>query len=258
LKPERANSIKEAGINVVTLANNHLLDCGRAAVLDTLESLTQAGLSPLGAGSDETTAQIPVIQLAQGKRIGLLNYYWNPRTAARENRPGSCRDTPERLEAGIRSLREKADRVVVIFHWGIPYKLTPLPEDLAKARFAIDCGADVVVGHHPHVIQPFEVYRGHPIFYSVGNFTFGSGNSKAEGMIVSFHFEDGKTGVLVHPLYVKNRDPRVAYQPKVLGGEAALHKLGQLVSRSGASGELLQIENGVGRLSLLGNGSLQA
>ena len=75
--------------------------------------------------------------------------------------------------------------------------------------------------HHPHVIGPCEIYRGRPIFYSVGNFAFGSGNSKAEGLLVGFRCEPGWLTVEVYPLYVKNRDPRVDYQPKVLRGLSA-------------------------------------
>jgi poly-gamma-glutamate capsule biosynthesis protein CapA/YwtB (metallophosphatase superfamily) len=131
------------------------------------------------------------------------------------------------------------DRIVVEFHWGVPYERTPLAEDREKARLAIACGADAVVGHHPHVIQPFEIHGQCPIFYSVGNFTFGSGNSRAEGLMVGFRFGPNETEVEVYPLYVKNRDPRVRYQPKVLRGEAAARVLGSLAEMSGAHGVAL-------------------
>src|SRR5262245_31098860 len=169
-----AGSLTRAGINVVTLANNHLLDCGRAGVLETLEVLSAANVLRLGAGVNEHAAHAPVILNAGRLRIGLLGYYWNRRCAATSEKPGSAIDPPEALEADIRGLRERADRIVITFHWGVPYERVPSPEDCAKARFAIDCGADAVVGHHPHIAQPFEIYRGYPIFYSVGNFAFGS------------------------------------------------------------------------------------
>jgi poly-gamma-glutamate capsule biosynthesis protein CapA/YwtB (metallophosphatase superfamily) len=153
-------------------------------------------------------------------------------------------DTPEDLRADIGALCKKVDRVVVEFHWGIPYECEPLPEDREKARLAVDCGADVVVGHHPHVIQPMEVYRGCPIFYSVGNFTFGSGNSLAEGLMVGFRFEQEETEVQVYPLYVKNRDPRVNYQPKVLRGSAGRKTLQRLAEISGENGRFLTLEAG--------------
>lgn len=250
LKPEIARSLKETGINVVALANNHLLDCGRQGVLDTLDALTSVGIRHLGAGPDDKRAYDPVVQVADGTRIGLLNYYWNPRTAAREKLAGSAMDTTERLASGIRGLKKEAEKVVVIFHWGIPYEREPLPEDRVKARYAVDCGADVVIGHHPHVVQPFEVHHGHPIFYSIGNFAFGSANSRAEGAIIGLRFDNDGINVLIHPLYVKNRDPRVAYQPKVISGDGARRNLSRLAFRSAESGQLLRIEEGVGKLNL--------
>jgi hypothetical protein len=102
----------------------------------------------------------------------------------------------------------------------------------------------VVVGHHPHIIQPMEVYRGCPIFYSVGNFTFGSGNSLAEGLMVGFRFGEEETEVQVYPIYVKNRDPRVNYQPKVLRGSAGRKTLRRLAEMSGENGRFFTLEAG--------------
>jgi hypothetical protein len=183
-------------------------------------------------------------------RIGLLAYYWNRRTAATAERPGSAMDPPEAIENDIRTLREHADRIVVTFHWGVPYERKPSFADRAKARFAVDCGADAVVGHHPHIVQPFEIYSGCPIFYSVGNFAFGSGNSRAEGLLVGLRFEDKKTEVDVYPLYVKNRDPRVNYQPKLLTGKAAERVLTGLARISGDSAAFLKLQNGRGQIEL--------
>ncbi|GAC1499716.1 MAG: hypothetical protein NVS1B6_05790 [Steroidobacteraceae bacterium] len=81
------------------------------------------------------------------------------------------------------------DRVVGTFHWGETYQRLPCAADVAKARLAIDLGADVVIGHHPHIVQPYEIYRQRLIFYSIGNFTFGSGNSRAEGLLLELSFE---------------------------------------------------------------------
>ena len=250
VNPRLASALTRAGINVLTLANNHLLDCGRSGVLETLDVLAHAGLAPLGAGLNLEEAHRPVIRQAGRWRVGLLGYYWNRRTAATADQPGSAMDPAEALSADIRALRERADRVVVIFHWGVPYVRGPGPEDRAKARLAIDLGADAVVGHHPHVIQPFEVYHGRPIFFSVGNFAFGSGNSRAEGLLVGIRFEESSTAVTVYPLYVKNRDPRVNCQPKVLRGEGAERILRRLATISGSCGGLLAMNHGRGTLTL--------
>ena len=250
VKPKAATSVLRAGINVVTLANNHLVDCGREGVLETLEALAAAGVTPLGAAANQNAAHEPVIREAGGFRIGLLGYYWNRRCAATANLPGSAMGVFEELETDIRQLRTRVDRVVVTFHWGRPYNPEPSPRARAKARFAIDCGAHAIVGHHPHIIQAFEVYRRCPIFYSIGNFAFGSGNSRAEGLMLGFRFEEARTLVNVYPLYVKNRDPRVNYQPKLVRGEAAERMLRRLIEISSRSGGRLKIERGTGKLDL--------
>lgn len=241
--PARSTALARAGFHAVTLANNHLMDCGREGVRRTLDAVRGAGLSPIGAGRDEIEAHSPLVR----GRFGFLAYYWNRRCAAGRNQPGGAIDTPDRLEADIRALRNRVDRIVVTFHWGIPYEREPLPEDRRKARFAIECGADLVIGHHPHCVQPFEIYRGRPIFYSVGNFSFGSGNSKAEGLLLGARFGTS-IEVDVHPLYVKNRDPRVNYQPKALRGAAAKRWISILASISGEHGKHLREEDGRGRL----------
>lgn len=242
VKPKLAMALARANVNVVTLANNHLTDCGKAGVLETLKALATAGVNAVGAADNERAAHLPVILQAGRLRVGLLGYYWNRRTAATSDLPGSAMDTPENLRSDIGALRKEVDRVVVEFHWGIPYEREPLPEDREKARLAVDCGADVVVGHHPHVIQPIEIYRGCPIFYSVGNFTFGSGNSRAEGLMVGFRFEEKETVVQVYPIYVKNRDPRVNYQPKLLRGASGRDTLVRLAKMSDEHGLLLRQE----------------
>ena len=250
VNPGLAAALTRARISVLTLANNHALDCGRDGVLETLHALASAGADAIGAGVDRSAAHRPLIRRAGPWRIGLLGYYWNERCAATANLPGAAMDTPEALKADIGALRERVDRVVVTFHWGVPYYREPSPENRAKARFAVDCGADVVIGHHPHIVQPFEIYHGCPIFYSVGNFTFGSRNSHAEGLLIAIRFEDDATVVSAFPLYVKNRDPRVRYQPKVLRGAAADRALRRLVDISGPTFPGLRIEAGRGTLRL--------
>jgi hypothetical protein len=159
-------------------------------------------------------------------------------------------DSFEELQSDISALRKQVDRIVVTFHWGIPYVREPSAEDRMKARCAVECGADAVIGHHAHIVQPFEVYRGCPIFFGIGNFAFGSGNSRGEGLLIGLRFEDDRTQAEVYPLYVKNRDPRVNYQPKLLRGKAATNALSHLAKISGAHGQRLNIEEFRGRFDL--------
>ena len=243
VEPRFALALKRAGIKVLTLANNHLVDCGRGGVVETLEALDSVRIKAIGAGVDERAAHEPAILLAGELRVGLLGYYWNRRTAAGASSPGSAMDPKEALAADIARARERADRVVVTFHWGVPYVREPSEEDRAKARFAVDCGADAVIGHHAHVLQPFEVYRDRPIFYGLGNFAFGSGNSKGEGAVAAIRFEMDRTIVHAYALYVKNRDPRVAYQPRVLRGKGAAVYFTRMVDPKAGEQGRLRIED---------------
>ena len=250
VNPRMASSLKRAGINVVTIANNHLMDCGRAGVIETIEALERAGVHVVGGGRNEYCAHEPVILDAGDMRIGILGYYWNKRCAATLDLPGGAVDTEDYLRADIAALRERVDRIVVTFHWGVPYERTPQREDREKARLAINLGADLVVGHHPHVIQPFEIYKGRAIFYSVGNFTFGSGNSRAEGLLIAARFEPAKTVIDIYPIYVKNRDVRINYQPKILSGQASQRIFQRLAEASGQDGALLDSADGFASLQL--------
>src|SRR5712692_10503760 len=107
LNPALAIALTRAGIHVVTLANNHLLDCGRAGVLETLDALACAGVAPLGAGVNEQAAHAPVIRQAGQWQIGLLGYYWNRRCAATADLPGSAMDPTDALAADICILRDQ-------------------------------------------------------------------------------------------------------------------------------------------------------
>jgi hypothetical protein len=248
--PDTAVALANAGIRVVTLANNHLVDCGRSGVTETLAVLAKAGITPVGAGHDCKGAHAPaVVQTRQGS-IGVLGYYWNRRCAATDKHAGSAMDDSAALAEDIAALRPRVDLLFVTFHWGVPYEREPAQADREKARLAVDLGADVVIAHHPHVIQPFEIHRGRPIFFSVGNFAFGSGNTHAEGLLVGVRPHGQEIIVEVFPLYVKNRDPRVAYQPKLMRGGSAERVLRKLAVVSGDSGRQLEIHGWRGVLRL--------
>jgi Bacterial capsule synthesis protein PGA_cap len=226
--PLTATALADAGIRLVTLANNHLMDCGPDGVLETMAILRQTGIGVVGAGVDRTAAHAPAVIATANGRLGVLGYYWNRRCAATATRAGGAMDDIASLERDIPALRRQVDFLVVTSHWGVPYERAPSAEEQQRARRAIDLGADAVIAHHPHVIQPCEIHRGRPIFYSVGNFAFGSGNSKAEGLLVGLRWTNAEMVVDVYPLYVKNRDPRVAYQPKLLRGLSAHRALRRL------------------------------
>lgn len=180
LAPEKVSLFKEMGIDAVTLANNHALDYGTDALLDTCEILDQADILHTGAGKDLDTAKQPVLFEKNGQRVALIGATrvipkadW----AATKGHPGmlsSYEVSVEPLLAQIAECHASGDKVVVLIHWGIERDEMPQEYQRALARRYIDAGADLVIGSHPHVLQGIEYYKGKPIFYSLGNFVFGS------------------------------------------------------------------------------------
>ena len=180
--PESIPALHRAGIDVVNMANNHILDFGRPALLDTLDGLRQGGILPFGAGRDEQEAHLPLFWEGAGFRIAFLGYTeyadifwdWNhPETfAAGPDLPGVAGLDPERMVREVRKIQGQADAVVVSIHWGPEYLPHPPPEHRHLALRLVEAGADVILGHHPHVLQSVEVHRDRPILYSLGNFIY--------------------------------------------------------------------------------------
>lgn len=186
LLPARLPVLEQIGVDVVTLANNHTLDYGADALLDTCSLLDEAGIVRIGAGANIGEAAKAEVLEVKGKRIGFLaasRVYPDGSWAASDTRPGmmSTYDPAMLLEA-IRALRPDCDYLVVYVHWGIERNTSPEAYQVTMGRQYIDAGADLVVGSHPHVLQGIEYYNGKPILYSLGNFVFGS--SIPETMLV--------------------------------------------------------------------------
>ena len=160
-----ARVVREAGFNAVSLANNHACDYGLPGLEDTLAALDAVGLPHFGAGSG---SHEPLLVDAAGVRVALFAFL-DPRMV---ERPGVCAldaDAPDR----VADARRDADIVVVCNHWGEEYKGVT-PTQRRDARTLVRAGADLVVGHHPHVTQPPEVVEGSLVAYSLGNFAFDS------------------------------------------------------------------------------------
>jgi poly-gamma-glutamate synthesis protein (capsule biosynthesis protein) len=172
-----ADGLRWAGIDVVSTANNHALDAEGQGVLDTRDVLWRAGVGAVGTGRDLADARKPFILERNGMKVGFLGYaqFVNAGTSAfaQEDRSGVAPLDPFIIEEDIRALRDQVDYVVVSFHWNIENSQDTHPDARAFAHRVIDAGADVILGHHPHVPRGVEVYKGKVIFYSLGNFIFG-------------------------------------------------------------------------------------
>lgn len=166
--------LQNAGFDVVSVANNHSGDYGQHAFMDMLDHLPAHGITPLGGGANLAAAHAPVIKTVHTTTIGFLAYCEiQPSSfAATATTPGHAWLDPTLMRADILALRSRVDYIIVFTHWGIEYQTLPEADQQAMAHLAIDAGADLVVGAHPHVRQTEELYLGKPIIYSLGNFVF--------------------------------------------------------------------------------------
>lgn len=172
--PRVLEGLKYAGFDVVSVANNHMYDWDRPALEDTVKRLRESGIVPVGAGANDREAHYPVFVTVGEVKLAFLAYVGiEPHEAeAGPDRSGVAWLDPERALADIRFARNLADLVIVSLHWGVEYSMRPKPDQVRLAHQMIDAGADLVVGHHPHVVQPVENYRDRWIAYSLGNFIF--------------------------------------------------------------------------------------
>lgn len=178
LPESRMHLLQEMGVDIVTLANNHILDFGEEGLLDSCKALDEAGIAYVGGGEDFARASaLKTITIGQ-KIIGFLGtsrVYMDASWAAGNGHPGvfSTYDATLPLEA-IKEARQQCDFLVVYVHWGVERETVPKDYQRTMGRAYIDAGADLVVGSHPHVLQEMEEYNGKMIVYSLGNFVFGS------------------------------------------------------------------------------------
>lgn len=199
---ERVSLMQEIGTDLVTLANNHALDYGIDALLDTCSALSEAGIPYVGAGANLEEAKRAEFVEWNGKTYGFLaasRVFPVADWAAGKQHPGmlSAYDAEALCEV-IREVKQSCDYLVLYVHWGIERNTMPESYQWTQGHQYIDAGADLVVGSHPHVLQGIESYKGKPILYSLGNFIFGS--SIPETMLVKAEVSpDGTTELSVIP-----------------------------------------------------------
>lgn len=175
--PKTIIGLQEAGFDILSVANNHSFDYGRTAFEDTLNRLKEAQIDYVGGGMSQDEAHNPVIKDINGTLVGFLGYTNVGSSAwqAQDNIPGIAWISSEYLDVlskDITKARQESDILIVSFHFGEEYEGTQNKEQEIVARSAIEFGADLVIGHHPHVLQPTERYRDGWIAYSLGNFIF--------------------------------------------------------------------------------------
>jgi len=189
--PRTIEGLVFAGIDVVSVANNHSFDYGQEAFLDSIERIKRAGIAPVGFNHE------PVVIEVQNTKVGFLSYteqgspLWdNPNAPASVAWMDASRLS--QLVEDVKAAKLAADIVIVSFHFGEEYQLQPNETQELLAKTAIGAGANLVVGHHPHVVQLVERYQHGWIAYSLGNFVFDQGFSKEtmEGLLLKVVVQD--------------------------------------------------------------------
>jgi poly-gamma-glutamate capsule biosynthesis protein CapA/YwtB (metallophosphatase superfamily) len=171
--PRDAAGLALAGIDVVSLANNHALDYGPEGLRDTIATLDAAGIAHCGAGKDDAVARRPAFLEARGLRVAFLSYTATPgAVAAASDVAGVAWGDADTIREDVRRAAEQADVVVVLLHAGNEYADEPSDTLRLLAQAAVEAGATLVLGHHPHVLQRWESRGPSFVAYSLGNFVF--------------------------------------------------------------------------------------
>jgi poly-gamma-glutamate capsule biosynthesis protein CapA/YwtB (metallophosphatase superfamily) len=223
-------------VDVVSLANNHMVDYGPEGLFDTVSTLDTHGIVHFGAGRTLTEARAPATVEKKGVTIAFLGYFFlgdrniePAQVIATEGQPGvaghfsDLKALEAMVESDIREAKKKADHVIPFFHWGRETHGQPEPYQVELAHFAIDSGASAVLGSHPHVLQGLEVYKGAPIAYSLGNFVFGGNwdpKDKRTALIELRLTRTALKAIKVIPAY-SDAFPDVPVQPYLAEGEKA-------------------------------------
>jgi poly-gamma-glutamate synthesis protein (capsule biosynthesis protein) len=252
MSPLAVPALKESGFDVLSLANNHVLDYGTDGLLDTIRHLDEAGIGRVGGGNDADEAYLPYYTEVQGIRIACLGFsHVVPEVGwkAGKNHPGvaDMYDTRRAVET-IKAVRENADLVVVMVHWGIERAEEPEPYQVKKGREFIDAGADLVIGSHPHVLQGIESYKGKWIAYSLGNFIFtvsGNADTRQSAMLQADCRKDGDCRLTLIPVVTGPGQP---YYPDEEGAASILDRLNRLSYQVRVNDDGLVVADPAGRV----------
>ncbi|GBD85343.1 capsule biosynthesis protein CapA [bacterium BMS3Abin02] len=226
-RPESAGLLAAAGFDVLTVANNHAGDAGRASVIDSIEAIDDAGMRAVGGGANLSDAVRPAIVEVRGLRVGFLAFdATRAGTPAREDRAGIAPWDDELVRTAVTELRPSVDLLVVAVHGGVEYRTSTDPYMAALAEKLNGWGADVVWGSGPHVVQPVFVIDGaRPtvVATSLGNFLFDQGDSATKVGAILEVLADADGVVAYRVATVQHRDRRVHFDRWDLpGGDAVM------------------------------------
>ncbi len=224
--PSQAQSLLHLKPDVLSLANNHMLDFGPGGLRDTLAWLKKHHIPGTGAGLNAATARTPAIIDLKGTRAVFLAYNERPPKAffAAKKRPGTARLYEPQILHDIKKYKKKNNLVFVSLHWGVEHTDIPRRYQIRRARRLLAAGADAIIGHHPHRPQSIEIYRGKPILYSLGNLISGFANPLyRDNLAVVLHYR-GTTFVKMEVFFLTGRMDKKGYRPSLITDKAALKR----------------------------------
>ncbi len=213
-EPEYINGLKYAGFNIASVANNHTIDFGKSGLLKTIEILNTDSIYTIGGGKNQDEAFKPLLIERNGETFaffGMLEFLLEG-TTFNENQPYPAYGQIDRLCKEIRLINSNIDNIIVSFHWGQESAVIPTARQIEYAHKIVDAGADLVIGHHPHVLQSIETYKGKLILYSLGNFVFDN-TAKLQKESVIFNCQFNKGQIIkpeLIPVYIDNCQPSIA------------------------------------------------
>jgi poly-gamma-glutamate synthesis protein (capsule biosynthesis protein) len=206
---------RNAGFNIYCLANNHIIDWGLSACFDTRDRIERESLYTVGIYKTGERPCEPLIISTNGLVFAFFAYLGAPlrNLAWPENKPGPAQAPIDSITLAIQNVREHVDFIIVSFHWGLEYIHIPNKQQIEWAHCVIDAGADLVIGHHPHVLQSIEHYRNRVILYSLGNFVFDQHKSyQRRTGIFSCIFKQGYIdSARFHPVWIEDYQPHLAH-----------------------------------------------
>jgi len=240
--PKAAACLRGAGFDILSLANNHTLDCGRTGLVETMDALRGQHVQWCGAGENRMAAERATVVTVRGLRVAFVGFcdFLPEGVFLNDDKPSIALADEERVRSAVAAARKNADVVVASFHWGAEYQNRPIERQQTLARAAVAGGADLVLGHHPHVLQGAEWLTAHRrralVIYSLGNFVFDAPARfvKATADTAIFRCTLDKSGVRSAeflPVQIENARPRPARGDEA---KAALQTLKKLCAELGA------------------------
>jgi len=237
--PAAVGSLTDAGFDVVSLANNHTMNAGREGLQNTMSLLARHGIAFAGAAWREGGDVHPTTLRVNDLRLRFLAF-----TSIGRGDAHVSPEDPSAALAQVRAARREADVLVVSVHWGVEYKRRPSQWQREFAHRLVEAGADVVLGHHPHVLQGVEVLDGKLILYSMGNFVFDQrGRERMESAIFNIRHDDvDGLSVRVRPVWI----PRATFAPELCDAEMGARILERMRGLCEDLGTAMRVEGDTG------------